>query len=102
MNQQTSELIGRIKQLGPTGLARLDPEILDEVQAVLETAAHDDIEAKLRREEASFDCGPLLWLTRYTKTENPQYEAQGLPFLAPFPAKEYFVELFRAFLKRDH
>jgi hypothetical protein len=48
---------------------------------------------------ASFDRGPLYWLTRHTKTENPQYEAQGLPFKAPFPSKSYFVPLFDAFLK---
>lgn len=44
--------------------------------------------------------GPLYWLTTHTKTENPQYEAQGLPFLAPFPKKDYFVHLFRAFLAK--
>lgn len=35
-----------------------------------------------------------------TQTENPQFEAQGLPFKAPFPKKQYFVPLFEEFLKR--
>jgi hypothetical protein len=52
----------------------------------------------------SFDSGPLLWLTGYydekplTCTENPKAAQQGLPFKAPFPKKEYFLEVFKAFL----
>ena len=56
-------------------------------------------DARCAESVASFDRGPLYWLTRHTKTENPQYEAQGLPFKAPFPSKSYFVPLFDAFLK---
>jgi hypothetical protein len=63
-------------------------------------AAHERKDELLARPEASFDAGPLLWLTRYTKTENPQYEEQGVPFLAGFPRKSYFVPLFGAFLAR--
>jgi hypothetical protein len=29
------------------------------------------------RTTASFEQGPLLWLTEYTKTENPKYVEQG-------------------------
>jgi hypothetical protein len=32
---------------------------------------NEAIDALCRQESASFEAGPLLWLTRYTKTENP-------------------------------
>jgi hypothetical protein len=38
----------------------------------------------------------LYWAQTWTKTENPHYEKQGLPFRAPFPQKSYFVSLFDA------
>jgi hypothetical protein len=52
----------------------------------------------LARPVASFDAGPLLWLTKHTATENPNHEEQGLPYQAGFPTKSYFVPLFRMFL----
>lgn len=39
---------------------------------------------------------PLYWAQHWTKTENPHYAQQGLPFRGPFPAKSYFVPLFSA------
>jgi hypothetical protein len=48
---------------------------------------------------ASFDAGPLYFLTRLTQTENPQHEKQGVSFKAPFPRKSYFVPLFQEFLQ---
>ena len=100
VNLATQELIERLERLGPEGRARLDDEQLAQIQAVLTVEKYDAIDALCREERASFDCGPLLWLTRYTKTENPQYEEQGVPFLAPFPRNNYFVPLFQAFLDR--
>jgi hypothetical protein len=96
----TQELIKRLQQLGPAGRAELDEEQLAQIEHVLSAARCEEIDALCRQEKASFECGPLLWLTRYTKTENPQYEEQGLPFLAGFPRKSYFVPLFDYFLKR--
>jgi hypothetical protein len=84
----------------PQQRAELSDEELAAIEAILTGAKYDDIDALCRQEVASFDAGVLLWLTRYTKTENPQYEAQGVPFLAPFPRKTYFVPLFDAFLQR--
>jgi len=100
MDLATQELIRRLHQLGPSGRAQLDDDQLARIDDALRAAKYDEIDALCRREEASFDCGPLLWLTRYTKTENPQYREQGLPFLAGFPRKSYFVPLFGAFLAR--
>ncbi len=57
-----------------------------------------DISKRCSQEIASFDAGPLFWLTNLTKTENPKHAAQGLPYKNPFPKKGYFVPLFSAFL----
>jgi hypothetical protein len=92
------QLTERLKQVGREQLLRLPPEILADIDIVLSRAKHEELDAMLAREEASFEAGPLAWATKYTKTENPQYLAQGAPYLAPFPKKTYFVELFRAFL----
>ena len=43
------------------------------------------------RATASFEQGPLLWLTAYTKTENPKYVEQGCEFRENFPRWSYFV-----------
>lgn len=40
---------------------------------------------------------PLYWLQTWTKTENPNYEQQGLAYKGPFPRKQYFSHLFNAF-----
>jgi hypothetical protein len=39
---------------------------------------------------------PLYWAQNWTKTENPHYVEQGVPFTAPFPRKSYFEPLFAA------
>src|SRR5258708_30170083 len=39
---------------------------------------------------------PLYWARNWTKTENPHYLQQDLPFRGPFPAKNYFAPLFHA------
>lgn len=48
--------------------------------------------------ESSFESGPLLWLTKHTRTENPKYVQQNVPFKAPFPALSYFVPVMQAML----
>jgi hypothetical protein len=98
MNLATQELIKRLHRLGPQRRAELDEEQVRRIEGELIAARYDEIDAQCSQEKASFECGPLLWLTRHTKTENPQYEQQGVPFLAGFPRKSYFVPLFEAFL----
>lgn len=41
---------------------------------------------------------PLYWAQNHTKTENPHYLQQRLPFVGPFPRKSYFRPLFDALL----
>jgi hypothetical protein len=42
---------------------------------------------------------PLYWAQTWTATEDPHWQKQGLPFIAPFPRKTYFVPLFEAFAR---
>jgi hypothetical protein len=44
---------------------------------------------------ASFEAGPLLWLTKYTRTEDTHWLKKQTPPVAPFPKKEYFLHLIR-------
>jgi hypothetical protein len=99
-NLAIAELTRRVRKLSRRDRLKLDPEKLAQIARVLTPATNDAIDALCRQEIASFEAGPLLWLTRYTKTENPQYEPQRLPFLAGFPRKGYFVPLFESFLAR--
>jgi hypothetical protein len=87
------ELASRIERLSREDLLLLSPEDAAQLDWTLQ-------DARCAEPVASFESGPLYWLTNLTKTCNPQYESQGLPLRAPFPRKEYFVPLFAAFLKR--
>jgi hypothetical protein len=100
MNPGIAQLTRHARSLTRQERIRQGPEKLAQIARLLTTAKNEAIDALCRQEIASFDAGPLLWLTRYTKTENPQYEPQGLPFLAGFPRKGYFVLLFAEFLAR--
>ena len=93
---------GLLRSLTPAQLEQFDDETLRRLANYVRTSQHDRMESLFAQEVASFDAGPLLWLTQHTATENPQYEKQGLPFLAPFPKRSYFVPLFAEFLAKHH
>jgi hypothetical protein len=95
-----SSLCSRLSEIALDKLAELDEEQLIALTKAAVKERYARIDALCGQAKASFECGALLWLTRHTKTENPQYEAQGLPFLAGFPRHSYFVPLFDAFLAR--
>lgn len=61
-------------------------------------SAHDAIWARCAQPVAGWEGGPLAWLSEYTATENPKYIEQRLPFKAPFPRKDYFIEVMDALL----
>lgn len=42
----------------------------------------------------SWEAGPLLWLSRYTKTEDTHAIAKNTEFRVPFPSKSYLLCLF--------
>ena len=100
MATPTQSLIEQLRAHAANGWQTLSDEQLEQSFAHLQHARAERIDALCRQEKASFESGPLAWLTRWTKTENPQYEEQRVPFLAPFPAKTYFATLFEAFLQR--
>jgi len=82
---------GLLRSLTPAQLEQFDDETLRRLANIVRTSQHDHMESLFTQEVASFDAVPLLWLTQHTATENPQYEKQGLPFLAPFPKRSYYV-----------
>ncbi len=85
-----TELTSRLRQLGREDLLKLDAEELARIDAFLQSARYD-------REDAKCAEDPLYWAQNWSATENPHYLEQGVPFIAPFPRKSYFVPLFEAF-----
>jgi hypothetical protein len=67
----------------------MGPEVQREVAEVLECAKQDDIVARIRRRVVSHNAGPMYFLRNWTKTENYQWEKQGLQPLMPFPYKPH-------------
>jgi|SRR5215469_1654229 len=82
-------------------LGKLTPEELQQQFSHEELAEIDYTlkDARCAERVASFDAGPCYWLTSgLTRTQNPQHEAQGLPFRAPLPKKSYLIPIFSEFL----
>src|SRR5215472_14786844 len=94
MSTAIQALASRIKKLSREELLSLSPEDAAAIDYTLK-------DARCAEEVASFEAGPLYWVSNFTKTENPQYEDMGVPFLAPFPKKSYFVPLFQALMKKS-
>lgn len=57
--------------------------------------------AKCSERVASFEAGPLLWLTQYTATEDLHWLQKGTPPVAPFPLKTYLLVAMRYLLTCD-
>jgi hypothetical protein len=51
------------------------------------------------KKEASFEAGPLYWLTKFTQTEDEHWAKKGTQPIAPFPAKDYFIPVLAAMLQ---
>lgn len=83
----------------PLALSRLSKAQLVRLHKVLPTLPPDQIE-DVEDFWCQEDC--LLWLQKYTKTENKHYLTDGLEFKAPFPKKAYFAPLFDAFSNYTH
>ncbi len=54
---------------------------------------HEDEWAKIIEYVPSFDAGPLLYLTRYTKTESPLRSDKATPGPTPFRRNSYLLAL---------
>jgi hypothetical protein len=70
-------------------LANLNEQEHKELQGILEQEEHRHVWERIAKPVASWDAGPLLWLTKHTKTEDTHWLAKGTEFHAPFPQKEY-------------
>jgi hypothetical protein len=81
-----------------SALGRLSEREQDELISLLELAEQDDTWARIGEREASWDSGPLLWLTGHTKTGDTHWMAKGTDFLAHFPKKEYLRVVMRYLL----
>jgi len=102
MNLAISEVLDRVRALNRQQLLALDADDRAQIDSFLSYHRYSGEEKKCAERVASFDAGPLYWLTQFTQTENPQAEDQGLEFRAPFPRKSYFVPLFAEFLIRQN
>jgi hypothetical protein len=100
MQADVSAVVSRVRSLSQEQLIALPPDERTEIELFLSRARYSGEEKRCAERVASFETGPLYWLTNLTKTENPQFEKEGLPFRAPFPRKSYFVPLFHEFLAR--
>lgn len=95
----TKKTLSALQSLSPKQLACLSPAKRSELAARLEQANRNNVNELCGRNESSDLCGPLYWGQRWTATENPKWEIQGLSFKAPFPRKAYFLPLFAAFFR---
>lgn len=84
-------------------LGRLSPQVLNallgvlvpseakELAEILEIEENQHLWDLMGRRDASFEAGPLLWLTKFTQTEDQHWMAKGTPAVAPFPTKSYSI-----------
>jgi len=73
----------------PAIIAKLTPEEQAELYGYLEAEKHDEIVQRCSERVVAHDRGPMYWLRNWTKTENFQWQAQGLQPKEPFPYKPF-------------
>jgi len=101
----TSSLCSRLSEIALEKLEQLNEEqIIALTDAALREryARIDALCGSLALDErgwARTDSGPLYWGQNFTRTENPHYIEQGVPFKDRFPAKSYFEPLFGALIR---
>ena len=82
-------------------LAALTREEAQELADILEQEANRELWERIKLREAAWDRGPLLWMTRYTLTEDTHALAKGTPFKSPFPKNEYLRVVMQYMLSED-
>lgn len=73
----------------PAIIAQLSAEEQAELEVLLEQERRDDIIRRCSERVVAHDRGPMYWLRCWTKTENFQWQAQGLQPKEPFPYKPF-------------
>jgi hypothetical protein len=81
--------VDRIRQLVPYMSQREIDAVSHLVEGIKLEEEQELLWNKMSERVASWDAGPLLWLTHYTKTEDTHWLTKNTAFLAPFPKKEY-------------
>jgi len=76
-------------------LEKLSQDLKEQQQKQDEMLLHADDWANILEHTASFEAGTLLYLTRFTKTEDHHWSEKGTRPVAPFPHKEYLQVLLR-------
>src|SRR5260370_34867199 len=97
----TNPLLTSLAGVTDAEIGQLVPRLSSGARRRVLDVANERTDRLLAQPVASFDAGPLLWLTKHTATQNPNHEKQGLPYLAGFPRKSYFIPLFDAFLQNE-
>lgn len=70
-------------------LANLAPTEANELAEILEIEENQHLWDLMGKRDSSFEAGPLLWLTKFTQTEDQHWMAKGTAAVAPFPTKSY-------------
>lgn len=68
-----------------------------ELELIVLELEHRDIIRRCSERVVAHDRGPMYWLRNWTKTENFQWQAQGLQPKEPFPYKPYQPELLAGY-----
>jgi hypothetical protein len=71
------QVVQTLQRLTPAQLGMLSPDDMAEAEILVEAYGKEKTNSLLRQDTASFEAGPLLWLTQYTRTDNPNYQQQG-------------------------
>jgi hypothetical protein len=79
-------------------LANLAPTEANELAEILEIEENQHLWDLMGQREASFEAGPLLWLTKFTQTEDQHWMAKGTAAVAPFPTKSYLSVVMKYLL----
>src|SRR5258708_8347027 len=97
-----AEVIQELRTLTPEQLRKLSSDDLAEAEILVEAHGKEKVNSLLRSETASFESGPLRWLTEYTRTENPNYHQQRREYKAPLPRNAYSAPFFHPFLSAEN
>ena len=91
-----------LKSFSPAALNAALKNLTDkeyaEILELIEIEQNEDLWTKISERVASFEAGPLLWLTKYTMTEDKHWMAKGTAPEAPFPKKSYFAVILKYLL----
>jgi len=92
-------------KLKPADFPLGSPQSRAAARAMLQARKAQDVRDKIwercGQNIASFEAGPLLWLTEYTYTEDTHWLKKGTNPIARFPKKDFFVDVADKMLKDD-